>query len=188
MCFTLTGPWVLLSYTAGKNVSTELGSPRDLVTSDVTESSFGVSWTAAPGNVRQYRITWKSMFSDEAGEKTIRGDTTDTVLDGLTPETLYHVSVYAIYGHGEGQPLTGEETTDSKSLKIFSICFFFSSMHDMKCSLSVNQSISIRFFWLQTAHFMIVKYLWGVSWGNRNLCCSAKSFQIMNCPFAQLVM
>uniref|UniRef100_A0A672IPW9 Collagen, type XII, alpha 1a n=1 Tax=Salarias fasciatus TaxID=181472 RepID=A0A672IPW9_SALFA len=90
----------------------ELGSPRDLVTNDVTDTSFGVSWTAAPGNVRQYRIRWKSLFSDETGEKSIPGDTTATVLDGLTPETRYQVSVYAGYGHGEGQPLVGEETTD----------------------------------------------------------------------------
>ncbi|XP_041667909.1 collagen alpha-1(XII) chain isoform X2 [Cheilinus undulatus] len=90
----------------------ELGSPRDLVTSDVTESSFAVSWTAAPGNVRQYRIRWKSQFTDEEGEKTIPGDTTATVLDGLTPETRYQVSVFAAYGHGQGQPLVGEETTD----------------------------------------------------------------------------
>ncbi|XP_028294319.1 collagen alpha-1(XII) chain isoform X3 [Gouania willdenowi] len=90
----------------------ELGSPRDLVTNDVTDTSFVVSWTAAPGNVRQYRVTWKSLYSDESGEKTIPGDTTSTVLDGLTPETRYQVSVFAGYGHGEGQPLVGEETTD----------------------------------------------------------------------------
>uniref|UniRef100_A0A7N5ZTQ2 Collagen alpha-1(XII) chain n=1 Tax=Anabas testudineus TaxID=64144 RepID=A0A7N5ZTQ2_ANATE len=90
----------------------ELGSPRDLVTKDVTDTSFAVSWTAAPGNVRQYRIRWKSLFSEEAGETTIPGDTTATVLEGLTPETRYQVSVYAVYGHGEGQPLVGEETTD----------------------------------------------------------------------------
>ncbi|KAG7244369.1 hypothetical protein INR49_002894 [Caranx melampygus] len=89
----------------------ELGSPRDLVTSDVTDTSFAVSWTAAPGNVRQYRIKWKSLFSEESGEKTIPGDTTATVLDGLTPETRYQVSVFARYGHGDGQPLNGEETT-----------------------------------------------------------------------------
>ncbi|XP_047466383.1 collagen alpha-1(XII) chain isoform X2 [Mugil cephalus] len=89
----------------------ELGSPRDLVTRDVTDTSFGVSWTAAPGRVRQYRIRWKSLFTEETGEKTIPGDTTATVLDGLTPETLYQVSVFAVYGHGEGQPLLGEETT-----------------------------------------------------------------------------
>ncbi|CAN9502287.1 unnamed protein product [Ophioblennius macclurei] len=90
----------------------ELGSPRDLVTKDVTDTSFAVSWNAAPGNVRQYRIRWKSLFSDETGEKSIPGDTTATVLDGLTPETRYQVSVFAGYGHGEGQPLVGEETTD----------------------------------------------------------------------------
>ncbi|KAM6912519.1 collagen alpha-1(XII) chain-like isoform 2-T2 [Xenentodon cancila] len=90
----------------------ELGSPRDLVTRDVTDTSFVASWTAAPGNVRQYRIRWKSLFTDETGEKTIPGDTTTTVLEGLTPETRYQVSVFAGYGHGEGQPLVGEETTD----------------------------------------------------------------------------
>uniref|UniRef100_A0AAQ5ZR50 Collagen, type XII, alpha 1a n=1 Tax=Amphiprion ocellaris TaxID=80972 RepID=A0AAQ5ZR50_AMPOC len=96
----------------------ELGSPRDLVTRDVTDTSFGVSWAAAPGNVRQYRILWKSLFSEESGEKTVPGGTTATVLDGLTPETRYQVSVYAIYGHGEGQPLVGEETTDSKTIVV----------------------------------------------------------------------
>nr|XP_043903464.1 collagen alpha-1(XII) chain-like isoform X1 [Solea senegalensis] len=90
----------------------ELGSPRDLVTSDVTDTSFTASWTAAPGNVRQYRIRWKSLFTEEVGEKTIQGDTTTTVLEGLTPETRYQVSVFAGYGRGEGQPLVGEETTD----------------------------------------------------------------------------
>ncbi|XP_029900357.1 collagen alpha-1(XII) chain isoform X2 [Myripristis murdjan] len=90
----------------------ELGSPKDLVTTDVTDTSFVVSWTAAPGNVRHYRVRWKSLFTEEAGEKTVRGDITTTVLEGLTPETRYQVSVYAGYGHGEGEPLVGEETTD----------------------------------------------------------------------------
>ncbi|XP_063040582.1 collagen alpha-1(XII) chain isoform X2 [Engraulis encrasicolus] len=90
----------------------ELGSPKDLVTSNVTDTSFVASWTAAPGNVRRYRVTWKSLFTNEAGEKMVPGDVTTTRLDGLTPETRYKVSVYAAYGHGEGQPLVGEETTD----------------------------------------------------------------------------
>ncbi|KAF4084089.1 hypothetical protein AMELA_G00124740 [Ameiurus melas] len=89
-----------------------LGSPKDLVTKDVTESSFAVFWTAAPGKVRHYRVTWKSLFSDEAGEKTVPGDVTTTMLEGLTQETRYKVSVYAAYGLGEGEPLVGEETTD----------------------------------------------------------------------------
>ncbi|XP_010777233.1 collagen alpha-1(XII) chain isoform X2 [Notothenia coriiceps] len=89
-----------------------LGSPRDLVTRDVTDTSFAVSWAAAPGNVRQYRLRWKSLYTEETGETTVQGDTTATILEGLTPETRYQVSVFAAYGHGEGQPLVGEETTD----------------------------------------------------------------------------
>ncbi|XP_061699936.1 collagen alpha-1(XII) chain isoform X2 [Syngnathoides biaculeatus] len=90
----------------------ELGSPRNLVTKDPTDTTFVVSWDAAPGKVRQYRITWKSFFPGESGEKSIPGELTSTILDDLTPETRYQVSVYAVYGHGEGQPLVGEETTD----------------------------------------------------------------------------
>lgn len=92
----------------------DAGSPRDLVTSDVTESSFVASWTAAPGNVRSYRVKWKSLFGPESGEKMVRETT--TILDGLNPETLYQVSVYAAYSHKESEPLTGEETTDGKSV------------------------------------------------------------------------
>ncbi|XP_064195946.1 collagen alpha-1(XII) chain isoform X2 [Anguilla rostrata] len=91
----------------------EMGSPKKLVTKNVTDTSFRVSWTAAPGNVRLYRVTWKSLFTGEAGEKTVPGGVTDTVLDGLTPETRYQVSVHAQYSRGEGQPLVGEETTNA---------------------------------------------------------------------------
>uniref|UniRef100_A0A674BUF2 Collagen type XII alpha 1 chain n=1 Tax=Salmo trutta TaxID=8032 RepID=A0A674BUF2_SALTR len=95
--------------------SSRQGSPRDLrdlVTSDVTDTSFAASWTAALGNVKMYKIRWKSMYSDESGEKMVPGDITNTVLEGLTPETLYQVSVLASYGRGDGSPLTGQETTD----------------------------------------------------------------------------
>uniref|UniRef100_A0A4W6EVE4 Collagen alpha-1(XII) chain n=1 Tax=Lates calcarifer TaxID=8187 RepID=A0A4W6EVE4_LATCA len=91
------------------------GPPKNLVTSDVTDTSFAASWTAAPGNVKMYRVRWKSMFSEEAGEKSVPGDVTSTVLDGLTPETLYQVSVVAAYGHKDSEPLTGQETTDASA-------------------------------------------------------------------------
>ncbi|XP_056620126.1 collagen alpha-1(XII) chain isoform X2 [Triplophysa dalaica] len=100
----------------------ELGSPRDLITSDVTDTSFMVSWTAAPGRVRQYRIRWRSLFSEESGEKVIPADATSTLLENLTPETRYQVSVFASYDRGNGQPLMGEETTDaSGSAKALSV-------------------------------------------------------------------
>lgn len=53
-----------------------------------------------------------SLFSDESGEINVPGDVTSTLLEGLSPETRYQVSVFAAYGLGEGEPLVGEETTD----------------------------------------------------------------------------
>ncbi|KAG7508225.1 collagen alpha-1(XII) chain-like isoform X2 [Solea senegalensis] len=91
------------------------GPPRDLVTSDVTDTSFVASWTAAPGNVRTYRVQWKSLFTRESGEKTVPGHVTRTTLDALTPETLYQVSVAAGYDHKESDAVTGQETTDASA-------------------------------------------------------------------------
>uniref|UniRef100_A0A672SCB3 Collagen type XII alpha 1 chain n=1 Tax=Sinocyclocheilus grahami TaxID=75366 RepID=A0A672SCB3_SINGR len=91
----------------------EVGSPKDLITSDVTDTSFTASWTAAPGRVRQYRVRWRSLFSEESGEKMVPGDVTSTLLENLTPETRYQVSVFASYDRGNGEPLVGEETTDA---------------------------------------------------------------------------
>lgn len=93
----------------------EVGPPKDLVTSDVTDTSFAASWTAAPGNVRMYRVQWKSLFSEEAGEKTVPGDVTNTILERLSPETLYQVSVVAAYENKDSSPLTGQETTDGET-------------------------------------------------------------------------
>lgn len=81
----------------------------------MTDTSFAASWTAAPGNVKAYQVQWQSPFSDEFGEKTVPGDSTSTVLDGLTPETLYKVSVVAAYDRKNSDPLTGQETTDGKT-------------------------------------------------------------------------
>lgn len=103
-----------LTTVTANSSSVDAGPPRNLVTSEVTDTSFAASWTAAPGNVKTYRIRWKSLFSAETGAKTVPGHVTSTVLEGLTPETLYQVSVVAEYGHKDSAPLTGEETTDGK--------------------------------------------------------------------------
>lgn len=97
------------------SVSAEVGPPKDLLTSDVTDTSFVASWTAAPGQVKTYRVRWKSLFSEETGETAVPGDVTSAVLQGLSPETLYQVSVVAAYDHKDSEPLTGQETTDGKT-------------------------------------------------------------------------
>ncbi|XP_070400788.1 collagen alpha-1(XII) chain isoform X2 [Nothobranchius furzeri] len=93
----------------------EVGSPSNLVTSDVTDTSFMASWTASPGKVRTYQVRWKSVFSDESGEKNLPGDMTSTVLEGLSPETLYQVFVVATYGYRDSDVLSGSETTEASA-------------------------------------------------------------------------
>uniref|UniRef100_A0A8C5CCN3 Collagen type XII alpha 1 chain n=1 Tax=Gadus morhua TaxID=8049 RepID=A0A8C5CCN3_GADMO len=93
----------------------ELTPPRDLVTDDVTPTSFSASWTPAPGPVQEYRVLWKSLVSQEAGEKTVPGDQSRIPLEELTPETLYQVSVVAVYPHGQSPALLGQETTDASA-------------------------------------------------------------------------
>lgn len=148
-----------VSHSVAFHSSTELGSPRDLQTRDVTDTSFLATWVPAPGKVRQYRITWKSLFTEEAGEKTIPGDTTATVLDGLTPETRYQVSVFAVYGRGEGRPLVGEETTDRKwSALIHNICLIifnwsYQSMLRNEQTFNYNKSSVQSKTFLSKTHF-----------------------------------
>ncbi|XP_055495106.1 collagen alpha-1(XII) chain-like isoform X1 [Leucoraja erinacea] len=91
----------------------ERGSPRDLVTANVTPTSIDASWTPAPGNVQSYRITWKSHFGDDKGEKLVSASTPYTTLDNLLPETRYQILVYAGYRSGEGDSLEEEEITDA---------------------------------------------------------------------------
>ncbi|XP_077162695.1 collagen alpha-1(XII) chain isoform X2 [Paroedura picta] len=100
----------------------ERGSPRDLVTRDITDTTIGVSWTAAPGAVHHYRIVWKSLYGDESGEKTVPGKVVNTVLENLQPETKYKISVLASYRSGEGAPLEGEAMTEvSPSSRVVSV-------------------------------------------------------------------
>lgn len=92
----------------------ERGSPRDLITKDITDTSIGVSWTAAPGPVQNYKILWKSLYDDQSGETTVPGNVVNTVLKNLQPETKYKISVLASYRSGEGLPLEGQATTESR--------------------------------------------------------------------------
>ncbi|XP_051868952.1 collagen alpha-1(XII) chain-like isoform X2 [Pristis pectinata] len=91
----------------------EHGSPRNLVTRNITPTTIEASWSPAPGNVQSYRITWKSLFGDDRGEKLVLASTPYTTLDNLQPETRYQILVYAAYSDGEGDPLEGEEITEA---------------------------------------------------------------------------
>lgn len=98
-----------------------------MVTTDITDTTVGLSWTPASGAVNNYRIVWKSLYDDTMGEKTVPGNTVDAVLDGLEPETKYRISVYATYSSGEGDPVEGEAFTDGECTMALPPFVIFSS-------------------------------------------------------------
>lgn len=79
--------------------------------SDATTSTMKLSWSAAPGKVQQYFITYTPVAGGETKEVTVKGDTTSKVLKGLDQATRYTLTVSALYASGAGDALSGEGET-----------------------------------------------------------------------------
>lgn len=57
-----------------------LGSPSDLVTSEVTARGFRVSWTHAPGKVEKYRVVYYPTRGGQPEEVIIGGKAAQKLL------------------------------------------------------------------------------------------------------------
>lgn len=70
-----------------------------------------VTWQPAPGNVVNYRVTYKPQPGGRQLAAKVPGGTTSTVLRRLTPFTTYDLTVVPVYRSGEGKTREGEGTT-----------------------------------------------------------------------------
>ena len=70
-----------------------------------------MSWSRAPGKVKQYLVTYTPAAGGETQEVTVRGDTTTTMLRKLKEGTQYDLSVTALYASGAGEALSGKGST-----------------------------------------------------------------------------
>ncbi|KAK1789228.1 hypothetical protein P4O66_015173 [Electrophorus voltai] len=91
--------------------STAPGTPRDLVTSEVTARSFRVSWTHASGTVEKYRVVYYDSKEAKPEEVVVNGDQNSVVLHHLNSLAEYQVAVFAIYSNSASEALRGTETT-----------------------------------------------------------------------------
>ncbi|XP_035392263.1 collagen alpha-1(XIV) chain-like isoform X2 [Electrophorus electricus] len=91
--------------------STAPGTPRDLVTSEVTARSFRVSWTHASGTVEKYRVVYYDSKEAKPEEVVVNGDQNSVVLHHLNSLAEYQVAVFAIYSNSASAALRGTETT-----------------------------------------------------------------------------
>uniref|UniRef100_S4R949 Fibronectin type-III domain-containing protein n=1 Tax=Petromyzon marinus TaxID=7757 RepID=S4R949_PETMA len=97
---------------AGSETTLKVPPPRLLRFSEVTETTFRVTWVHGGKDVQLYRLAWRPVAGGATEEVILNGDENSKVLQNLQRGTLYEVSVTAIYpDESESSPLTGREQT-----------------------------------------------------------------------------
>ncbi|KAM9081991.1 tenascin isoform 2-T2 [Megaptera novaeangliae] len=91
--------------------TTAMGSPKEIVFSDITENSATVSWKAPTTQVESFRVTSVPTAGGTPSVVTVDGTKTQTRLLRLLPGVEYLVSVIALKGFEESEPVSGTLTT-----------------------------------------------------------------------------
>ncbi|XP_064435981.1 tenascin isoform X5 [Mirounga angustirostris] len=92
-------------------VMTAMGSPKEISFSDITEDSATVSWMAPSAQVESFRITYVPIAGGTPSVVTVDGTKTQTRLLRLLPGAEYLVSVIAMKGFEESEPVSGSFST-----------------------------------------------------------------------------
>ncbi|XP_034548065.1 tenascin isoform X2 [Notolabrus celidotus] len=112
---------------------TDLGPPKGIRFSDVTDTSATVHWVVPRARVDSYRVTYVPAHGGNAKTLTVDGSEPQTVLPNLTPGVTYEVTVVAMKAQRESEPgsdsvttaldkprgLTGVNITDTEALLLW---------------------------------------------------------------------
>lgn len=96
---------------ASISAPTDLGAPKGLRFSDVTDTSAIVHWAVPRARVDNYRVTYVPAHGGSAKTLSIDGFDSHTGLSNLTPGVTYEVTVVAIKGERESEPGADSVTT-----------------------------------------------------------------------------
>ncbi|XP_057680117.1 collagen alpha-1(XX) chain isoform X3 [Corythoichthys intestinalis] len=86
-------------------------SPTDLRFSDLGSREVMLHWTNPAKPVQQYRVVYHSAEGQSPQEVVLAGSESSVLLQGLSSQTLYHVSIFPVYEHNVGLALRGTVTT-----------------------------------------------------------------------------
>uniref|UniRef100_A0A8C3WLW3 Tenascin-N n=1 Tax=Catagonus wagneri TaxID=51154 RepID=A0A8C3WLW3_9CETA len=101
---------------ADTSALTDIDSPKNLVTTQVTESSATVSWDPVQAIIDRYLVRYTSADGD-AGEVPVGKEQSSAVLTGLRPGVEYTVHVWAQKGDRESGKADTTAPTDIDSPK-----------------------------------------------------------------------
>ncbi|XP_034026895.1 tenascin isoform X1 [Thalassophryne amazonica] len=83
---------------------TDLGPPKGIRFSDVTDTSATVHWMVPRARVDSYRVTFIPAHGGSAKTLMVDGSESQTVLSNLTPGVTYQVTIVAVKGQRESDP------------------------------------------------------------------------------------
>ncbi|KAM6166243.1 tenascin-N [Erethizon dorsatum] len=101
---------------ANSKAPTDIDSPKNLVTDQVTENTATVSWDPVEADIDRYVVRYTSA-DGEAREVPVGKDQSSTVLTGLRPGVEYQVDVWAQKGTQESRKVNTKAPTDIDSPK-----------------------------------------------------------------------
>lgn len=87
------------------------GPPQNLQVLDETTTSLTAKWDHAPGRVQNYKITYVPLTGGRSQSTQVGGKKNTVVLQKLTPDTPYSITVAAVYGSGEARDISGQGKT-----------------------------------------------------------------------------
>nr|XP_015824229.2 collagen alpha-1(XX) chain isoform X1 [Nothobranchius furzeri] len=86
-------------------------SPTDLRFSELGSRQVKLHWTNPAKPVQQYRVVYHSAESQSPKEVVLSGSDSTVLLDGLSSQTLYHVSIFPVFAESVGLALRGTVAT-----------------------------------------------------------------------------
>eukprot|EP00064_Thunnus_orientalis_P008889 superscaffoldBa00001090_g8912 len=108
---------------SGEGKTKPLGGVRNLQVLNPTMTTLNVRWEPAEGPVKEYKVIYVPTDGGDESIEQVPASTTNTVLRGLQPDTLYTVSLVPVYAEGDGKTMSENGKTKplggGRNLQVF---------------------------------------------------------------------